>query len=252
MNTPVLLGARRPGFTLIELLTVIAIIGILAAIIVPVVGSVRMTAQSAKTVSNLRQIQSGNIAYAHDNKGFYIGNGPTGSQYSEPWFGYVPFLQYLGVKSSANGDLLPNAWDSAYPEVLKTGRAVSVASAPRDDRHFTIAINTTGWSHQQDGRPVTSRWGFFGFWNAGKNHMNKIRTPSRFITFFESTDFMAGMYDRTNYTGDNGEQYKSMAFRNKGDRANVVFADGHVAALSRADVAPDNDLTNAYFWWDAN
>ena len=56
------------GFTLIELLTVIAIIGILAAILVPVVGKVRATAAKASCASNLRQLAMGAISYANENK----------------------------------------------------------------------------------------------------------------------------------------------------------------------------------------
>lgn len=44
------------GFTLIELLTVISIIGLLAAIIIPSVGKVRENAQRAKSASNIRSI----------------------------------------------------------------------------------------------------------------------------------------------------------------------------------------------------
>lgn len=43
------------GFTLIELLTVIAIIGILAAIIIPTVGAVKVSANKAKTKAQFSQ-----------------------------------------------------------------------------------------------------------------------------------------------------------------------------------------------------
>jgi prepilin-type N-terminal cleavage/methylation domain-containing protein/prepilin-type processing-associated H-X9-DG protein len=65
----------RAGFTLIELLTVIAIIGILAAVIVPTVGKVRRTAKNAQCASNLRQWAHAINLYANDNKGNYIIRG---------------------------------------------------------------------------------------------------------------------------------------------------------------------------------
>lgn len=74
MQTPALPTLRaRSAFTLIELLTVIAIIGILAAILIPTVSKVRETASKGVLSSNYRQIGQAISLFVADNRDRYPG-----------------------------------------------------------------------------------------------------------------------------------------------------------------------------------
>ncbi len=55
------------GFTLIELLIVIAIIGVLLAMIAPAIASTRTRSQAALCMNNMRQIAMAALMYADDN-----------------------------------------------------------------------------------------------------------------------------------------------------------------------------------------
>ena len=65
---------KAPGFTLIELLVIIAIIGVLAALIVPAVSKAQDRAYTIQCVSNERQLGLALTVYAGDNQDSY------------PWF----------------------------------------------------------------------------------------------------------------------------------------------------------------------
>jgi prepilin-type N-terminal cleavage/methylation domain-containing protein len=91
----------QAAFTLVELLVVIAILAVLAALLFPLAGSMRIKASSAISVSNLRNIGIAIVTFASDNNGTlpgptYAHLGPKfqlfGSPNGLPWIlrDYLP------------------------------------------------------------------------------------------------------------------------------------------------------------------
>ena len=75
-------GRRRSGFTLVEILAVIAIVAILAAILVPVVGSAKKTALKRRAMTEMNSIKVAAIEFQRDHRympwpaqgaGIYVG-----------------------------------------------------------------------------------------------------------------------------------------------------------------------------------
>jgi prepilin-type N-terminal cleavage/methylation domain-containing protein/prepilin-type processing-associated H-X9-DG protein len=113
MNNP-----RNRAFTLIELLTVIAIIGILAAIIIPTVGLVRNKAKGVRCSSNLRQIGIAIRAFANDNKGMmvpYRGEPNSPDPLSQGWLWTEYLIPYMNIKTP-DGKLPALASGADYKE----------------------------------------------------------------------------------------------------------------------------------------
>lgn len=94
------------AFTLIEMLVVIAIIGILAALLLPVLGRAKASGKRTACLNNLNQIAKGVNMYAGDfNEVLFPTNGPTLNPPPLPayyeWTAYNPFMRsYVGLKDA--------------------------------------------------------------------------------------------------------------------------------------------------------
>lgn len=73
----VLHDPARPGFTLTELIVVIAIMGILIALLLPAIQKIRVAAARARCQNNIRMIGVG-FHHFHQTYSFFPGNGGTG------------------------------------------------------------------------------------------------------------------------------------------------------------------------------
>ena len=110
--------ARRTGHTIVEILVAIAIIGLLAAIVIPAVMNARQSAARLQCANNLRQLGVGLHAYEEANGSFppsvLIGGG--GFQ-ATIWGAHVLLLSHVGEQN-------------LYDEI---NRNVYAASSPQEN-----------------------------------------------------------------------------------------------------------------------
>lgn len=225
--TPTPIPGRREvrGFTLIELLTVIAIIGILAAILIPTLGKVRESARTATCLSNLRQIGAAIQLYAQENRGFIpaalgglaaeSGGNPKGAQWTLELNPYVEReVAGLGNVSAFFG--CPQ-FRASYPQA--TG-------AWRQGYGYQV------YFHRQAGRnTLTERM---------RLRLDQIPEPTRTVVVADSSRETLraandGLFAVNTNAATNGAYYEGAPERHGGDRGNYLFLSGHVRTMTEGD-----------------
>jgi general secretion pathway protein G len=202
-TTPPPMTARSPrrpaadrAFTLIELLTVIAIIGVLAAIIISVVGNVRSAARDSRCKSNLRQIGMAIQLHAQENRGLVVASQPNWATTLQP---------YLHRNTTAANQQIRDVFDCPATDKLSAGGNFSDYG-----KNSFINPNVPGPASPENWRV----------------RLNTINQPGKVIAVADSTT-----RELLNNQGDDF----GLDFRH-GGKANIVFFDGHVAARSRAEI----------------
>jgi prepilin-type N-terminal cleavage/methylation domain-containing protein/prepilin-type processing-associated H-X9-DG protein len=92
----------RPAFTLVELLVVIAVIGLLLAVLMPALAGARRKALTITCSSRMRQVLAVSAMYAQDNDGQFARSSHSASVYG--WLrweqAFMPYLGYGRYKGS--------------------------------------------------------------------------------------------------------------------------------------------------------
>jgi prepilin-type N-terminal cleavage/methylation domain-containing protein len=178
---------RVNGFTLIELLTIIAIIGILAAIIIPVTGRVRESARGSTCRSNLRQVTMATLLAANDNRGRFpamrsfewdqpgwnVAGGPryvylreglsryikNGNRYYEPF--RCPTQEARGREGGRKGDFLVQD-NNGSPHYRYNAFMAANNPLPNDPARAMLYFETIwsdwparDWPHRQSGFSIS-------------------------------------------------------------------------------------------------
>jgi prepilin-type N-terminal cleavage/methylation domain-containing protein/prepilin-type processing-associated H-X9-DG protein len=226
----------RQGFTLIELLTVIAIIGILAAILIPVVGSVRDSSRTAKCTANLRQLGIAYHLYAQDS------NGRTPDALRWP---PRPADSYADRGLGPYLDVIEN--DSSKDPTILTCPSSHMTHPGRQTWQRSYSININACS-TNNGNPITNR--------PNLQNIDMAHSPSQMLLFVDGAYLVnSGNADGYAYsfyvTADLPLNRAQEDFTwAHGGGVNVGFLDGHVKRLSREEMESKTDRDSP-FWQQA-
>jgi prepilin-type N-terminal cleavage/methylation domain-containing protein len=207
------------GFTLVEMLVVIAIIGILAAMLMPSLARAKAKAHQIKCLSNLRQVGLGLNLYAGD----YGGEFPSRRIPPNAWpHKLKPYY--------VNWSLITCPTD-------KFGLAGALADETNPNRSFLI----NGFNDYFMARLEGEDYAMYQHWEWPHGMKeNGILKPSETVMFGEKRTGSFHVHMDLDQ-GRQGNDYEEIEYRRHTSRSDFVFGDNSVRLLRREQVLfPEN------------
>ena len=227
--------ADRVGFTLIELLVCIAMIAILAAMLLPVLGSARSRGQSAACLNNHRQLTLACLMYADDSRDtmpYNLGESEIRRTQAEQrflnWNSSV--MTWELDSDNTNVALVTTGGIGPY-----TGGSAAIYRCPADRAVSEVQANA-GWTARVRSISMNAMVGDAGeFSNAGANvnnpnykqffRLSQIPKPNMIFVFMEEhPDSVNDGYFLNKHRAGQWLDLPA-SFHNRS--ANLTFADGH-------------------------
>ncbi len=217
-------------FTLIELLLVIAVISILASMLLPALNQARGRARATTCLNNMHQIGKGFMSYMDDNKNYLIFGGYVNPPITwwMPWGCFIlddpgnaetvkVSAKYIPAKTAICPETTgkyANPW-SANGLVNLTGTA---------DADYQ---NNIGGKASSIGRKLC-----FSNGNGTWYRFDRLKQPSAAIIYGDATTWSATALPSNYEFRANHANTGGVLHTRHGNRANVLFADGHIGTLT--------------------
>jgi type II secretory pathway pseudopilin PulG len=204
------------GLTLVELLVVVAVVAILVALLLPVLGNARDKAKRAVCINNLRQINLGLRMYTDDSSDKAPQTPGTTNDPALNWNGYKELMKsYVGLNgtSSVQDRVFACPSDTFYYDVAGSFQRVPNGLHEQPPDYLSYAFNGGNARTNSNAPGIAGRM------------LSSINDPSKTVLVAESPAFVPYSWHQPKSPALNGAPMFD-------DAMNMVsFVDGHVSFI---------------------